>query len=62
MNLGAYILILFAHVGPMGNGNSNALTVAYFETAEACQKAGVAAKNLTSGSVKRIEYVCASRK
>jgi hypothetical protein len=27
-----WILILFAHVGPLGEGNSNALTTAQFST------------------------------
>lgn len=58
MNTAAFVLILFAHVGPMGQGNSNALTVAEFTTAERCAAAGAAAKRLASGSVKSIEWVC----
>lgn len=58
MNTAAFVLILFAHVGPMGNGNSNALTVAEFTTAERCAAAGQAAKRLASNSVKQIEWVC----
>lgn len=58
MNTAAFVLILFAHVGPMGNGNSNALTVAEFTTAERCAAAGQAAKRLAQGSVKSIEWVC----
>ena len=58
MNIGAWVLIFFAHVGPMGSGNSNALGVAYFENAKACQNAGAAATTMAGGTVKRIEYVC----
>ena len=58
MNTAAFVLIIFAHVGPMGQGNSNALTVAEFTTAERCAAAGKAAKNLAQASVKQIEWVC----
>jgi hypothetical protein len=58
MNTAAFVLILFAHVGPMGNGNSNALTVAEFTSAERCRAAGEAAKKLAGGTVKSIEWVC----
>ena len=44
-----YGWILFAHVGAMGDGNSNALTVAEFSTQQTCMAAG-------QGSVKSIEY------
>lgn len=43
-----YILILMMHVGPMGSGNSNALTTAEFLSKESCE---IAAK-LASGTVK----------
>jgi hypothetical protein len=42
----------------MGQGNSNALTVAEFTTAERCAAAGAAAKKLSQASVKSIEWVC----
>jgi hypothetical protein len=58
MNTATFVLILFAHVGPMGQGNSNALTVAEFTTAERCAAAGQAAKKLSQASVKSIEWVC----
>jgi hypothetical protein len=58
MNTAAFVLILFAHVGPIGDGNSNALTVAEFTNAERCRAAGEAAKKLAGGSVKRIEWAC----
>ena len=58
MNTTAFILILFAHVGPMGSENSNALSVAEFTTEARCQAAGKATAKLASGSVKKIEFVC----
>lgn len=58
MNTAAFILIIFAHVGTMGSGNSNALTVAEFTTAERCAAAGKAARALASGTVKQVEWVC----
>lgn len=56
-----WILILFAHVGPMGNGNSNAITTAEFSTQQACMAAGAAAKRMAQGTVKSIEFVCAQQ-
>jgi hypothetical protein len=54
-----WILILFAHVGPMGQGNSNALSsVPGFATMEECRAAGTAAKGMASGTVKEITFVC----
>ena len=54
-----WTLILFAHVGALGDGNSNALTsVVGFKTQQACRAAGEQAKVMSSGSVKRIEFVC----
>jgi hypothetical protein len=61
MNTAAFVLILFAHVGPMGQGNSNALTVAEFTTAERCAAAGAAARKLAASSVKSIEWVCVAK-
>ena len=54
-----YALILFGHVGPMGNGNSNTLAVLPgFTTQAECEIAGKAARNLVKGSVKELEFVC----
>lgn len=58
MNTAAFVLILFAHVGPMGDGNSNSLAVAEFTTAERCAAAGKAAQKLAVGTVKSIDWVC----
>lgn len=59
MSATAFILILFAHVGPMGQGNSNAITTATFGSQQACIAAGEAAKELAKGTVKVIDYRCA---
>jgi hypothetical protein len=61
MNTAAFVLIIFAHVGVMGNTNSNALTVAEFTTEQRCQAAGVAAKKMAQGTVKSIEWVCVAK-
>jgi hypothetical protein len=53
-----WILILFAHVGPMAEGNSNALSTAQFANERACIAAGEAAKQLARGTVKSISYAC----
>ena len=54
-----WTLILFAHVGALGNGNSNALTsVTGFKTQQACVAAGKQAKAMANGSVKNIEFAC----
>ena len=56
-----WILILFAHVGMMGQGNSNALTTAEFTSKSKCEIAGKAASALASGSVKDINFVCVEK-
>ncbi len=54
-----WTLIVFAHVGPLGNGNSNALTsVSGFQNIAACEVAGKEVKKLADGSTKKINYVC----
>lgn len=61
MNTAAFILILFAHVGPLAEGNSNALTVAEFSSQARCEAAGQAAKKLVQGTVKKIEFACVAK-
>ena len=58
MNTAVFVLILFAHVGPMGDGNSNALTVTEFTTQDRCMAAGKAAGEMALGTVKNINWVC----
>ena len=53
-----YILILFAHVGPMGSSDSNVLSMYEFSSQSTCEAAGVAAKRLSQGSTKNIEFIC----
>lgn len=58
-----WILILMMHVGPMGSGNSNALTsIGGFKTKAGCEKAGEAASEMASGTVKDIKFICAEAK
>lgn len=55
-----FILILFAHVGAMGSGNSNALTsVSGFKNENACVIAGKKAEQMAAEPVKRITFICA---
>jgi hypothetical protein len=56
-----WILILFAHVGIMGSGNSNAITTAEFTSQATCQAAGKAAANLAGGTVKQISFACVAK-
>lgn len=58
MTVAGWVLIIFAHVGALGDGNSNALTTAYFTSQEACVAAGQATKKLAQGTVKSIDFVC----
>ena len=56
-----FVLILFAHVGSLGQGNSNALAMQEFSSQQTCQAAGVAAKSMAQGTVKKIEFVCVQK-
>ena len=58
MTVAGWVLIIFAHVGAMGNDNSNALTTAYYTSYENCKTAGREAKKLAMGTVKSIDFVC----
>jgi len=54
-----WVLILFAHVGPLADGNSNALTsVPGFGSQQECQAAGGEAKKLARATVKIVDFVC----
>ena len=53
-----YILVLFAHVGMMGDGNSNSLAMHQFSSEQTCKVAGEAARKLSMGSTKEITFVC----
>lgn len=56
-----YVLILFAHVGLMGDGNSNSLTTAEFGSKSTCEAALKLSKSMSSGSTKVIEGVCTQK-
>jgi len=56
-----WVLILFAHVGMLGDGNSNALTTAEFNFEKTCMEAGQRAQALAKGSVKEIAFICARK-
>ena len=57
--MSTWILILFAHVGLMGQGNSNALTsVSGFANQAACETAGAKVKTMADATVKVIKFVC----
>lgn len=59
MFIPTWILIIFAHVGALGDGNSNALTsVPGFSTEAECTDAGTTARKLAKGTVKSIDFVC----
>jgi hypothetical protein len=53
-----YILILFAHVGMMGSGNSNSVAMHEFRSKESCLYALKKAEGLSSGSTKVIKGEC----
>lgn len=61
MNTITWILILFAHVGTLGTGNSNALTTAEFSSEATCKAAGDSARKMAQGTVKEINYVCTKK-
>ncbi len=56
-----FVLILFAHVGPQGHTNANAIATQEFTSAQKCQIAGEKSAKLVSGSIKRIDFVCVEK-
>lgn len=56
-----WILILFAHVGVMGSGNSNSLTTAEFSTEQSCKIALQKSEDMSSGSTKVIKGICVKK-
>lgn len=54
-----WVLIVFFHVGAMGNGNSNTTAVVDgFIFEQECKVAGNQAVGLTNGTVKEGNFVC----
>ncbi len=59
MTTATWILVLFFHVGVMGDGNSNtSVVIPGFETQKECNAEGSRAKVLTAGTVKETTFVC----
>lgn len=57
-----FILILFFHVGFMGDTDSNATTTVPGFTSQAeCEQAGKDAGYLVKGTKKNLEYVCVTQ-
>jgi hypothetical protein len=57
-----FILILFFHVGPMGDGNSNTTTnIPGFESEAECIAAGRKAGEITKGTTKTLEFTCVTQ-
>ena len=57
-----YILLLFFHVGPMGQGGSNAtVSIPHFKTEGECISAGNKSNQLVNGTVKSLSFTCLSQ-
>lgn len=56
-----FVLFIFAHVGPMGSGNSNALATQEFNSKQTCEAAAKVVKSMATGTVKAIEAVCVQK-
>jgi hypothetical protein len=56
-----YVLLVFAHVGLTGSGNSNALITQEFNSKEKCEAAAKEFSKLASGTVKSIETKCVEK-
>ena len=50
-----YVLLIFAHVGMLGDGNSNSVTTQEFLSQATCEQAKKAFENMNSGSTKAIK-------
>ena len=58
-----WALIIFFHVGPMGDGDSNATTTVHgFETQALCNAAAKETDKLVYGTVKSVRSVCVRTK
>lgn len=56
-----WILILFAHVGAFGSGNSNSLMVAEFTSEFNCKSALSKSVSMSEGSTKVIKGECVKK-
>ncbi|PMX08441.1 MULTISPECIES: hypothetical protein [unclassified Pseudomonas] len=57
-----FVLVLFFHVGPWGNTDSNATTnIPNFLSEQECIDAGKKAASLVSGTKKEVEFICVAQ-
>lgn len=56
-----YVLIIFAHVGMMGSGNSNSVATQEFSSKEKCINAKEVAQSMSAGSTKIIKAECVEK-
>lgn len=56
-----YVLLVFAHVGMMGDGNSNSITTQEFASEATCKKAKEVFISMSSGSTKVIKAECVKK-
>ena len=57
-----FILVLFFHVGPWGETDSNATTtIPNFLNEQECLEAGKKAASLVSGTKKEVEFICVAQ-
>jgi hypothetical protein len=61
--LAQWALIIFFHVGPFADGNSNATSVVQgFASQQLCEQARAKVKPLANNTVKKVETVCVQTK
>ena len=53
-----WVLIIFFHVGPMGDGNSNATTTIEFKSSVMCEAARPKLDVLVKNTYKQVRSVC----
>ena len=56
-----FILLVFAHVGIMGSGNSNSVTTQEFLTERECLQAKRVFQSMSEGSTKVIKAECVKK-
>lgn len=56
-----YVLLVFAHVGMLGEGNSNSVTTQEFSNLANCEQAKKAFESMSSGSTKVIKATCVKK-
>lgn len=56
-----YVLLIFAHVGVFGDGNSNSVTTQEFTSKENCEQAKKVFEGMSAGSTKIIKASCVKK-